>query len=196
MEKSLLFHQEMVTHCLQRLSGPAQEPVNSGAIDERRILPEVVLKLVSVRTHDQEDMEVPLATSHKDLVRCQFDSSDFLHLLFDLVVDLFFVFSVEQGGELTHVEYVVYVFNKALLFDVFVRKLEDCLLVVDAESLVEVAKVVSPFELPVVFVDGDFKRIALVYKRSQLGYGFAAVATKANEEAISERFRQYSRNAG
>ena len=75
-----------------------------------------------------------------------------LELLFDLIMDLFFIFWVKERREFTNIQDIIDVFYKGLLLDVFVREGEDNLLVVDTQSLVKVSEIVKPLWSAIVLV--------------------------------------------
>ena len=129
-------------------------------------------------------MQVTLAALREEsmcgLHRSVLDSG-LLKLLFDLIVDLFNVFWVEQGGELTNIQDVVDVLDEALLLDVFVGELEHNLLVVDTQCLVQIAQVVEPLHLTVVLMQVDSVLLALVNEGGQSGDRLASVTSETDE---------------
>lgn len=92
---TMQLEQVMVAHGLQRLGRPIQEPVDRGAVDERRVFHEVVLELVARGAHEKKQVEVALAPLIEEFVgrilRCVLNLG-FLELLLDLIVNLLFIF--------------------------------------------------------------------------------------------------------
>lgn len=115
----------VVTHGLQCLGRPVEEPVDGGAIDQGWILAEVILELVTGRAHEQEQVKVAFASLGEESVRCilrRVLDLCLFELFLDLVMDFFFVFSGEKRGQFAHVEDVVYILDELLLFDLLVAE--------------------------------------------------------------------------
>ena len=123
LDHSRQLDQVVLAYSLEGGRRPAQEPVNRCAVDERGVLSEVVLQLGARWAHEEEHVQVPLASLSKEsvsrLLRCVFHLS-LSKLLLNLVMDLLLVFGRKEGGQLAHVEDVIDVLYELLFLDLFV----------------------------------------------------------------------------
>jgi len=124
-------------------------------------------------------MQVFLASAFEDIHRAQFDPWLF-NLLFDFILDFFKVFSIEQTCKLTNIQDAVDIFKEDFVLDVLIREGKDCFLVVDTQSLEQIAKVFLPLGYAVVLMNFDGELRTVVNVNCKFGDGLAPVTAKAD----------------
>ena len=190
--------QEALRHANEGRRGPAVEPVDGGAVDERGELAAADAQRVAHGGHAQDDVQLVSHARHEvgQAVVARLHHALGLAHGHHVAHDLVRLILRKKVRNLARVEHVVEVLEHGLVDDLRVGEEEDGVAALDAGAYHELFDVLAELSDAVAAVDLDGQARHTRHKGRHLGQRLLARAAYADEHGIAAGLAQDARDAG